>query len=111
MHTVIGALTFLTEHVNAITLKRTGSDQLLDTVVTDHTVANDDQCLHIVKRSKCGVHIESLAKPIRFFESKKKAPGTFRFQAPLPVLLWVATRPHCRHNLLSPLPCAAVDHR
>ncbi|GBH10428.1 Signal recognition particle GTPase [Pseudomonas syringae pv. actinidiae] len=106
MHAIIGTLRLFAENVNTIVLKRAAFDQLLDAMMTDHAITDDDQGFYISAGEDCGVHSESRPRPIRFFEAKKKAPGTFRSQAPLPVLLLEylsAIERRCRMHLSSPL--------
>ncbi|RMU64502.1 Cellobiohydrolase A, partial [Pseudomonas savastanoi pv. glycinea] len=80
MHAVVGTLCFFAKYMDAITLQCAACDQLLDAMVPDHAITDDDQGFYIVHGEDCGVHSKSRPRPIRFFEAKKKAPGTFRFQ-------------------------------
>ncbi|MCY1440139.1 hypothetical protein D9M71_564010 [compost metagenome] len=54
VHTVVGAQRFLAEHLDAVAVQRAARHQLLDTVVTDHAVADDDQRFQIVEGSVHG---------------------------------------------------------
>ncbi|MCY1291837.1 hypothetical protein D9M69_403970 [compost metagenome] len=98
VHAVVGAQRLLAEHVDPVAIQRAALDQLLDAVVADHAVADDDQRLQTIEVS---VHKGTRSKPITFFEGKKKAPETLRFQAPLPVLSRCCAGPLClAHRIL-----------
>lgn len=56
VHTVVGAHRLLAEHVQPIVIEGTALDQLFDTMMSDHAIADHDQRLQFVQRGNIGIH-------------------------------------------------------
>jgi len=72
VHTVIGAHRLFTEDVQPIMLKGATLDQLLDTMMSDHAIADHDQRLQFVQSGNIGIHKKHPAKIHHGSKSKKK---------------------------------------
>ncbi len=62
MHPVVGAHRLFTEDMQAIVVKGAALDELLDTMMSDHAIADHDQCLQFVQRGNIGIHSKHPAK-------------------------------------------------
>jgi len=57
--------------VQPIVIKGTAFDQLFDTMMSDHAIADHDQRLQLVQRGNIGVHKKHPAKTVQ--KAKKNA--------------------------------------
>ncbi|MNV37162.1 hypothetical protein D3C71_1286710 [compost metagenome] len=73
MHTVVSAHRLFAENVQPIAVKGAALDQLLDTMMPDHAIADHDQRLMLVQCGYIGIHKRPCPKPITVQKAKKNA--------------------------------------
>ncbi|MNO44312.1 hypothetical protein D3C76_345510 [compost metagenome] len=56
VHTVVGTHRLFAEDVQSIVIKGTAFDQLFDTMMSDHAIADHDQRLQLVQSGNIGIH-------------------------------------------------------